>query len=297
MLAAGFALLALPSADLAQQPAVNLVAAAELPEAPQPQFALAQPGVEQAAASQESSSSSQPAAQQPEKGQREKADEQLKEQEKQRVVGIVPSFNVSYRADAISLTASQKLHLAFRSAVDPMAFASAFVMAGYHEGMNNIDFQWGAKGYGQRAGVAYLDSFDGTMIGNGILPAILHQDPRYFRLGHGATTHRMLYALMSGVVCKHDNTHKWEPNYSNVLGNLASGGISNLYYPSANSNGVGQTFTTGLVETAEGGFGSLFQEFWPDISRKFLHKDPTRGLDAQTRAADLAAKQAKKDQK
>jgi hypothetical protein len=98
---------------------------------------------------------------------------------------------------------------------------------------------------------------------------------------------------MTNVVCKHDNTGKWEPNYSNVSGNIISGAISNLYYPSQNS-GIGQTFTNGFIVTAEGGFGSIFEEFWPDVSRKLLHRDPTRGLDAQARAADQAAKQAKK---
>ena len=136
---------------------------------------------------------------------------------------------------------------------------------------------------------------DGTIIGNGLLPAILHQDPRYFRLGHGTVTHRLLYALATNVICKHDNTHKWEPNYSNVGGNIISGAISNLYYPSSGS-GIGETFTNGLTVTAEGGAGSIFQEFWPDISRKFLHKDPTHGLDAEARAADKAAKEAKQKQ-
>ena len=36
-----------------------------------------------------------------------------------------------------------------------------------------------------------------------------------------------------------------------------------------------------MIVTAEGAIGSLFQEFWPDISRKLLHRDPTHGLDAQ----------------
>ena len=73
-------------------------------------------------------------------------------------------------------------------------------------------------------GAAYLDTFDSNMIGNGILPALLHQDPRYFRMGHGSVTHRLLYAIAAAVICKHDNTGKWEPNYSNVLGNIASRG-------------------------------------------------------------------------
>jgi hypothetical protein len=212
--------------------------------------------------------------------QREKAEQQIKEQEQQRVLGVVPSFNVSYRSDAVSLTGWQKMRLAFRSSIDPVTFGVAFVVAGYHEADNDVNFGWGIKGYGQRAGAAYLDAFDSNMIGNGILPALLHQDPRYFRLGHGSTTHRLLYAAAAAFICKHDNTGKWEPNYSNVVGNIATGAISNLYYPGSNT-GFGLTISNGMIVTAEGAFGAMFQEFWPDISRKLFHEDPTHGLDAQ----------------
>jgi len=282
-LAAGFGLLASPSTAIAQKPVSLQIALAELPDAPQAQTAPA---------AAQGSSSSQDAVQQPsaEKSQHEKAEEQIKEQEKQRVVGVVPSFNVSYRSDAVSLTAGQKMKLAFRSVTDPVAFGVAFVAAGYHEAMDDDKgFGWGIEGYGKRSGAAYLDAFDGNMIGNGILPSILHQDPRYFRMGHGSFTHRLLYSLATNVVCKHDNTGKWEPSYSNVGGNIIAGAISNLYYPSSGS-GVGQTFYNGFLVTAEGGFGSVFQEFWPDVSRKILHRDPTHGLDAQTRASEKAAK-------
>ncbi|MGA3081053.1 MAG: hypothetical protein ABSD44_06690 [Terracidiphilus sp.] len=313
-LAAGIGLVALPCTVFALEPGSGPATAAELPDAPQAQIeiASAEPQAQQAAPSQpapaaapsqtsaaQGNSSSQPAAQQPdaEKSQHEKAEEQIKEQEKQRVVGVVPQFNISYRADAVSMTAGQKIKLAFRSTIDPVAFASAFLVAGYHEANHdNIGFPWGIKGLGERAGAAYLDAFNGNMLGNGILPAILHQDPRYFRLGHGTFTHRLLYSLATNVICKHDNTHKWEPNYSNVGGNIISGAISNLYYPASNS-GVGQTFSNGLIVTAEGGFGSIFDEFWPDVSRKILHKDPTHGLDAQMRAADKAKKEAQQQQK
>jgi hypothetical protein len=302
-LAVVFLLPALPSTSFAQEPDLGrtVASAAELPEAPRPQFEAGAgqttPPPAPSPAPAQGSSSSQTSAQQPdaEKSQHEKAEEQIKEQEQQRVVGIVPSFNVSYRSDAVSLTAGQKLRLAFRSTVDPVAFAIPFLVAGYHEGLNDEQgFPWGVKGLGERAGAAYLDAFDGTMIGNGILPSIFHQDPRYFRLGHGTTTHRLLYAMATTVMCKHDNSGRWEPNYSNVAGNIISGAISNLYYPSQNS-GIGQTFSNGFIVTGEGTIGGVFQEFWPDISRKILHKDPTHGLDAQARAADKAEKQAKKD--
>jgi hypothetical protein len=316
------ALLAPPTQLLSQQPGSGPIVSeiSALPEAPRPQFELAalqtagqetptgqsQPIPQPAPAATpapilaaQGGSSSQAQAQQPvaQESQHDKAEEQIKEQEKQRVGGVLPSFNVSYRADAVSLSAGQKMKLAFRSATDPVAFATALLVGGYHEtSKDDNGFGWGIEGYGKRSGAAYLDAFDGAMIGNGILPSILHQDPRYFRLGHGAVTHRMLYALATNVMCKHDNTHKWEPNYSNVGGNIISGAISNLYYPSGNS-GVGQAITNGLTVTAEGGAGSIFQEFWPDISRKLFHKDPTHGLDAQAGTADKAAKDPKQNQK
>jgi hypothetical protein len=314
-LATAFGLLALPSVFFAQEPGSGQTAVAELPEAPRAQFevAEAEPQAQQPAAGQsqttqqpapgttqaQGTSSSQSSVQQPgaEKSQHEKAEEQIKEQEKQRVVGVLPQFNISYRSDAASMNASQKMRLAFRSSIDPVAFGVAFAAAGYHEAMDDdTGFGWGIKGYGKRSGAAYLDAFDGNIIGNGILPSLLHQDPRYFRLGHGTVTHRLLYSLATNVICKHDNTHKWEPSYSNVGGNIISGAISNLYYPSGNS-GISQTFSNGFVVTAEGGIGSIFDEFWPDVSRKFLHRDPTHGLDAQARAADKAAKEARQEQK
>jgi hypothetical protein len=303
VLFAGTGLLVLPSCALAQETTSGVVAVSELPEAPQAQPASAGPSQANpqpapSATQGQGSSSSQSAAQQSsgQKSKHEIADEQIKEQEHQRNIGFLPAFNVSYRSDAVSLTAGQKMKLAFRSSIDPVTFGVAFLVAGYHEGMHDdVGFPWGIKGYGERSGAAYLDAFDGGMIGNGILPSILHQDPRYFRLGHGATSHRLLYALATTVICKHDNTGKWEPNYSNVGGNIISGAISNLYYPPSNS-GVGQAFTNGMIVTAEGGFGSIFQEFWPDVSRKLFHRDPTHGLDAQARAADQKKKESRKQQ-
>jgi hypothetical protein len=313
------ALLAPPSHLLSQNSGLGLIVndASALPEAPRPQFdlAVAQTAEQETPAgpsqttpqpapaatpapnsATQDSSSSQTQAQQPaaEKSQHEKAEEQIKEQEKQRVVGVLPQFNISYRPDAVSMTAEQKIRLSFRSAIDPVAFATAFVAAGYHEAMDDDKgFGWGIEGYGKRSGAAYVDAFDGNIIGNGLLPALLHQDPRYFRLGHGTVTHRLLYSLATNVIAKHDNTGKWQPNYSNVAGNIISGAISNLYYP-ADGSGVSQTFTNGFIVTAEGGIGSIFDEFWPDVSRKFLHRDPTHGLDAEARAADKARKDAAK---
>jgi hypothetical protein len=211
----------------------------------------------------------QQAASQPPLSPQEKAALQLKQQEQQRIAGVVPNFNVSYNKDAVPLTRNQKLHLAWRTATDPVAFGIAGFDAGFSQAENDFPgYGQGAQGYAKRFGASYADNFDGTLLGNAIFPILLKQDPRYFRRGEGSFPSRLFYALSTTVWCKNDNG-KWGPNYSNMLGNLSAGGISNLYYP-ASDRGAGLTFERGFTVTAYGAFGGVFNEFWPDIARKIF---------------------------
>jgi hypothetical protein len=75
-----------------------------------------------------------------------------------------------------------------------------------------------------------------------------------------------------------------------------AGEISQYYTPGGAPTKVGSVIETGLTVTFEGSFGGELQEFWPDISRKFFHKDPTHGLDARAQADDAAAKQKKQQE-
>ena len=144
--------------------------------------------VQAQSSSSQSSTSSQTSAQQPDtpETKRQKAEEQMKEQEHQRMAGIVPSFNVTYHSDAVSLTPGEKFRLEFHAAIDPYTFGIAMVVAGLGEA-NDSDtgYGWGPGGYAKRAAAAYADNVIGNTLGNAVLPSILHQDPRYYRLGHG----------------------------------------------------------------------------------------------------------------
>jgi hypothetical protein len=203
--------------------------------------------------------------------QQEKAAQQVKQQEQQRIAGVVPNFNVSYNEDAAPLSRKQKLHIAFRTSIDPVSFGIAGFDAALSQAENDFPgYHQGWKGYAKRFGASYADNFDGTLLGNAIFPILLKQDPRYFRRGKGSFSSRLFYSLSTTVWSKSDNG-KWGPNYSNVLGNLAAGGISNLYYP-ASDRGAGLTFERGITVTAYGAIGGVFNEFWPDIARK-LFKD------------------------
>ncbi len=136
----------------------------------------------------------------------QKAEQELKQQEQQRIVGVVPNFNVSYNQDAAPLSRKQKLHLAWRTATDPVAFVIAGFDAGLSQAENDFPgYGQGAQGYAKRFGASYADNFDGTMLGNAIFPILLKQDPRYFRRGQGSFSSRFFYALSTTVWCKNDN--------------------------------------------------------------------------------------------
>jgi hypothetical protein len=191
----------------------------------------------------------------------ELAEEQVKIEEKQRVLGVIPNFYVSYQQDALPLRPKQKFELAWKTSADPVTLAAAGAVAGVHQAQNEFSgYGQGAHGYAKRYGAAYGDALIGTMIGGAILPSLLKQDPRYFYKGTGSTRSRILYALANAVICKGDNGH-WQFDYSGILGALAAGGISNLYYPASSRNGAGLTFENTLIGIGGSGVANLFQEF------------------------------------
>src|ERR1700756_28708 len=147
----------------------------------------------------------------------ELADVQIKEQEKQRVFGVVPNFYVSYEPNAAPLTAKHKFGLAWKSASDPITLVGVGVLAGIDQAADRWGgYGQGAQGYAKRYGATYADVFAATFIGGAVMPSLLKQDPRYFYKGSGSKRSRILYAVVAGsVMCKGDNGH-WQPNYSNV---------------------------------------------------------------------------------
>jgi Carboxypeptidase regulatory-like domain len=207
----------------------------------------------------------------------ELAEEQVKVEEKQRVLGFIPNFYVSYNHDAPSLAAKQKFELAWRTSVDPITLLAVGALAGIEQADDGFSgYGQGAQGYAKRYGAAFADSTVATVVGSAILPSLLKQDPRYFYKGSGSTRSRILYALANSVICKGDNGH-WQANYSGILGSLAAGGISNLYYPAANRNGVGLTFENTLAGIGTSGIENLFQEFL--VRRLTPHaQDPQNGM-------------------
>jgi len=105
------------------------------------------------------------------------------------------------------------------------------------------------------------------MIGGAILPSLLHEDPRYFYQGTGATKSRLRHAMFSPFVSKRNNG-TWGPNYSSLGGDLASSAISNFYFPRAN-RGAGLVFSQFALATAERMGASVALEF---LLSRFTHR-------------------------
>jgi hypothetical protein len=207
----------------------------------------------------------------------ELADVQVQEQIKQRVLGFIPNFYVSYVRNAAPLTTKHKFELAWKSAIDPVTFVGVGAVAG----LNQAGDRWsgygqGAQGYAKRYGATYADVFTGTFIGGAILPSLLKQDPRYFYRGHGSKKSRLLYALANTVICKGDNGH-WQPNYSSIAGNMAAGGIANLYYPPSDRRGFGSVVSVAAVRFGEMAIANVFQEFlFPKLTPNLPTRAPSQ---------------------
>jgi hypothetical protein len=187
------------------------------------------------------------------------ATEQVDVQEKQRVFGIIPNFYVSYDPNAVALTTGLKFKLAMKADTDIMTFVGVAFMSALYQAGDIPDYGQGMQGYAKRMAAGYADTTSDIFIGGAILPWMLHQDPRYFYQGTGTTKSRMYHALFSPFVCRGDNG-KNQPNFSSVGGDLASGAISNLYYPESN-RGAGLVFQGFFITTGVRMVNAVLQEF------------------------------------
>jgi hypothetical protein len=254
----------------------------ELPDAPQAtdQQTAPAPGTTQTAQPSQtqtqpadSSSSAQNTPKTPEtkEQQQERAKRELEAAEKQRMLGVVPMFNVQSNRNAAPLSSKQKFQLFFKSSTDWYVFAITGIDGEISLlGQEYPSYGEGVEGFAKYWGAAYADTFDGNLWGNAILTSWWKEDPRYYRMGHGKFIKRAAYSAITTVWCKRDKG-TWGPNYANVAGNFIGGAISNIYYP-ADQRGVGLTFGRGASVTYEGIVGAEIAEFWPDIAQHFMKK-------------------------
>jgi hypothetical protein len=191
-----------------------------------------------------------------------------------RIFGVLPNYRTADGSVPFTpITAKRKFYIASKDSFDYPVYLTSALFAGLYQLENqNPSFGQGVKGYAKRLASSYADQAIGNMMTEAIFPSLLHEDPRYFRIGAGGGTkwHRAGYALTRVFVVRTDKG-KSDFNYSEWLGNSTAVAISNLYYPSDTHNVSDNVEKLG-VAVATDAFSQVLKEFWPDIKHKLFTK-------------------------
>jgi hypothetical protein len=190
-----------------------------------------------------------------------------------RVFGVFPNYrttdgNVPFQP----ITSKQKLLIGLKDSFDwPVYLTGGGFAALYQLENQNPSFGQGMKGYARRYGTALADQVIGNMMTESFMPALLHQDPRYFRIGkgRGGIMHRAAYAASRIFITRSDRGGE-QFNFSEWLGNSAAVAISNAYYPDTRT--ASDNIERLGIACATDAFSQVMKEFWPDVKHYLFHR-------------------------
>jgi hypothetical protein len=190
-----------------------------------------------------------------------------------RMLWVVPNFAaVNANTQLPPLSTREKFVLAAHdSVVDYSSFTWAGILAGQAMLLNSDpELGHGIAGYGRYYWRTFTDGVSGTFFTEAIVPAIMHEDPRYYTMEQGGFFRRTGYAISRAFLTKTDSG-RTRFSFSEVVGNGLEAGLSNAYYP-PQERGLSQTATNWGTQMESAVLNHIFQEFWPDIRRKVLRR-------------------------
>jgi hypothetical protein len=182
-----------------------------------------------------------------------------------RILWVIPNYrSVSANTQLPPLAFKEKFWLATQDSFDYSSFILAGALAGIGQAKNSTpEFHQGAAGYGRYYWHSFADQAVGNYFTEAIVPAATRQDPRYYTLGHGGFFRRTGYAVSRLLITKTDSGGRGF-NFSEIIGNGAGAGVSDLYYPAAERTWT-KTGQKWLTQVAVDGVFNILKEFWPDI--------------------------------
>jgi hypothetical protein len=189
-----------------------------------------------------------------------------------RMFGIIPNFAaVSADTELPPLTVRGKFILATKDSVDYSSFVWAGMQAGQSMALKSYpELGHGAAGYRRYYWRAFVDQASGSYFTEAIVPALTHEDPRYYTLGHGGFLRRAQYALSRVMLTKTDSGGI-SFNFSEILGNGVEAGLANFYYP-PQERSLHNTAVNWVAQLEAASLNNLVREFWPDIRHKLLRQ-------------------------
>jgi hypothetical protein len=207
----------------------------------------------------------------------ERANEAVPPSERQpkRILGIMPNYRaVSAGASPPPPTPKQALVIATKNSFDYSAFVFVGLTSLIAKG-TDAHPQLGKRpaGYGRYYWRGFVDKTDGNYSVLFALPTLLHQDERYYAMGHkGGVLKRMAYSASRILITPDYHGHNTF-NASEVFGRAMAQGVSLSYYPSHDRTGGALAVKYGWAMFRDAAT-QMFREFWPDISVHLLHRKP-----------------------
>ena len=166
---------------------------------------------------------------------------------------------------AIPMTWQQKGYLALHDFTDPANLGTIAGISAITIGINShTAYGPGWKGYGKIVGVSLAQDGTGQFFGVFAIPALLHQDPRYYRMPHASIRRRIFYAISRTAISR-DDGGDWMPNYAALLTYGINSEMSNLYVPGIHPNWQ-STLARTLTGIATDPANNLLAEFLPDVA-------------------------------
>lgn len=195
--------------------------------------------------------------------------------EDKRVLGVIPNYRTAeHTTDYHPISAVYKLTIAAKDSFDYPLVGLGAAFAGLYQLENSHpQFGQGIMGYSRRWSTAYADQAIGNMMTEGFLPALLKEDPRYFRMAEGSKRERTFYALSRIFVTKRD-TGTRSFNFSEILGNGVSSAVGLAYYSDDRDlRDFSENWGTQLGTDAA---ANILKEFWPDIKQRWMQRKKMR---------------------
>ncbi len=191
--------------------------------------------------------------------------------EDKRVFGVLPNNRTTDGSLPFEpITAKRKMTIAAKDSFDWPVYLTSGMFAGIYQFEDqNHSFGQGMAGYGKRYGASYGDQLIGNMMTEGVLPSLLHEDPRYFRVGAGTNKSRLAAALTQIFVTRADSGGRTF-NFSEWGGNAVSVAVSNAWYP--DTRNFSDNVQKLLFQCATDAVSNVLKEFWPDVKRHFARK-------------------------
>lgn len=139
--------------------------------------------------------------------------------------------------------------------------------AEYEQALNDSpNYGTNGRAFAQRMGAAAARNASQSLFTDGLMPAVFHQDPRYYVLGEGHSMLARGKCAVARVFVTRSDAGKDVPNYSLFTGHAGTVALQYAYYPAVNrmASESAKDYASSFAGVA---LSNAVREFLPDLLR------------------------------